>query len=214
MKMKIKLQLFTILFLFSSINFAQSKLNAPYIGLHFGASSNENAAYQKIQNSPEFVFGGNFGIPLYKNLSLYTRATYFVNNDFSGNASYFDPSIQVYNQATGFIASFSQLVINFGLQYSIPLFEEVNLGFAGGLTYSLVDHEAKFTSGQLIQKLDNEGVFGYFGGANVEKRFSDSDFALYAEALYNYADKDVIYFRDKFSGMNFTFGGKYYFVDY
>jgi hypothetical protein len=109
-------------------------------------------------------------------------------------------------------ASVGQLVVNGGLQYNIILSKELTIGLLGGITYTLVDQEARLFSGELIQRIDYQSFYGYFGGASVEKSFKNSDFSMFAEAIYNYIDDKSVYFRNVFSGMNFTIGGRYYFV--
>jgi hypothetical protein len=109
-------------------------------------------------------------------------------------------------------ASMAQLVVNGGLQYNIFLSKDLSIGLLGGITYTLVDQEARLFSGELIQRIDYQSFYGYFGGASVEKSFKDSDLSLFAEAIYNYIDDNSVYFRNVFSGMNFTIGGRYYFT--
>ncbi len=202
---------FAFLLLTSTLTEAQSYRNSTYFSGHFGArTSTLNSRGQ--EGGLNASFGAGFGFPIYKNLSFYSKVTYFLNDDFT---TFDDPQLlssdfQLFNNTQLVNGSFSQLIMNAGLQYNIRVSEEINFGFNGGFTYSLINQDARLSNGQIISNITNEGVYGYFGGGFVEKRFADENFALFAEAQYNYIDGSAIYFRDRFSGTNVTIGGRYY----
>jgi len=83
------------------------------------------------------------------------------------------------------------------------------MGFSAGFTYSLVNNKSTL-KGELYQSLDNQNLYGYFGGIDLEHRFTDSQLSAFGEAFYKYIRNDNFYFRDKFSGMNFIAGVRFY----
>jgi len=186
--------------------------NDPYIFGSLGGFSTGSAKNNPYKNSPAVVFSTGFGIPLYGAVSLYSRLSYIYKSNYTGREyqSYINSDLEIMNELVETNASFSQLLVNGGLQYNIHLSKEVNLGISGGITYAMVNHMAALPSGLVIQRLDNTGVFGVFSGVSIEKFFEDTGASVFGEAQYNYAKRNVVYFRDKFSGMNFTIGGKFY----
>jgi hypothetical protein len=154
---------------------------------------------------PNILFVGGFGIPIYKQLYFYNRISYSSKSDYNAN-----DQIDLYNSPFEATASLSQLIYNGGLEYSIFLSEDWLLGFSSGFTYSLVNHKT-LLNGEIIQKLDDKSFYGFFTGINLEHKFSDSNFSLMGEALYNYIGTHNFYYRNKLSGISFTFGGRYYF---
>ncbi|MGD8780654.1 MAG: hypothetical protein PVH88_17020 [Ignavibacteria bacterium] len=206
---------FAFLLLTFSLNQAQSYRNSTYFSGHLGArSSTVNSRGQS--SGLNASFGAGFGFPIYKNISFYSKVTYYLNDDFTtyDNVQQLSSDFQLYNTTERINGSFSQLIMNTGLQYNIRLSEEFNLGFNGGFTYSLINQEAKLSNGTIISSVTNEGAYGYFGGGYIEKRFKDENFAMFAEAQYNYIDGSAIYFRDRFSGTNVTIGARYYLSGY
>lgn len=186
--------------------------NNAYVFGSMGGYSSGGNSNSSLRNAPAVVFSTGFGIPLYGAVSLYSRLSYIYKSHYTGREyhSFINSDLEIMNELVQTNASFSQLVINGGLQYNIHLSQEINMGISGGVTYAMVNHLAALPSGLVIQRLDNTGAFGVFSGASIEKFFKDSGVSIFGEAQYNYARKNVVYFRDKFSGMNFTVGGKYY----
>lgn len=182
-----------------------------------------NLAIYKSTDNEAFRYGGSsrigggvgFGLRIADNVMLYTRAQIISKSDFNGyyDNRYLDTELKVVHTIGTANASVSQLIVNSGIQYNIFLTEEFTLGIIGGLTYTMIDQEARSLSGNILQHIDNEWFHGYFGGASIEKYFKDSDFTLFGEVLYNYIDENSLYFRDAFSGLNFTVGGRYYLLN-
>ncbi len=205
-----------LILIFISISIAQEKQNdGIYLSGFLGAQSSSEGINRYYNGGSSLFFGAGLGIPIFSNISLVGRISYISKSDYDAffDPRYIDQSLEITNNLASVNASISQLIFNGGIQYKIFLIEGINLGLLGGLTYGIIDHEAKLTNSFIVQQIDNEGMFGFFGGANIEKDFEDSDFTLYAEAIYNKINNDVIYFRDAFSGMNFTFGFRYYFTN-
>ncbi len=156
-------------------------------------------------------FGAGFGIPLFKNAYLYNKVSFHSKSDFRAyQNSYIQHGLDVVHEIERVNASFSQIIYNGGLQYNIQFSDEIIVGLTGGLTYSIVSQEVFALSGAQLQNIDNEGLFGYFGGLSVEKRFDDSDLSVIGEAQYLYFDSDRVLFTRSLSGMNYSFGFKYY----
>jgi hypothetical protein len=196
-----------------SINAQDDRNRSSYFSGHIGAYSGNGTAYGRANGTQAFNIGAGFGLPLIGDLYLFSRFSYVSKSGYEGffDNRYLDQSLQSVNELVRVNGTFSQLIMNGGLQYKLYLVEDISMGFAGGLTYAMVNHEARVVSGELIQQIDNSGVFGYFLGLTVEKEFERSDLSIFAEGIYNKAEKDMVYFRDAFSGMNFTVGMKYYF---
>lgn len=154
---------------------------------------------------PNVLFQLGLGVPINSHLFIYNRISYTSKSDFRAYAR-----VEPANQLIETTSSFSQLIYNAGLRYSIYIAQEWNLGLSAGFTYSVVNNKS-YLKGQLYQNLDNQSLYGYFGGIDLEHRFQDSHFSAFGEAFYNYIRNDNIYFRDKFSGMNLTVGVRFYF---
>lgn len=161
---------------------------------------------------PSIVLSAGFGLPLISNVYLYTKLSYISRTNYTAeeNYNFVQPDLTTINELVRADASFSQLLFNGGLQYNIYITDDITLGINSGLTYVLVNNQASLPNGTVLQQLNNIGVFGVFGGVSLEKNIEDSNVTLFGEAQYNYAKKNMIYFRDKFSGINFTVGARYY----
>jgi hypothetical protein len=184
-------------------------------------SANMSAYSSPQSNSPSRNEGGTriggglgFGINLFHNVYLYGKATYVAKSNYIGiyDNNYYRTEVNISENLSMVNASMAQFVVNGGIQYNVILSKELTLGVLGGLTYTLVDQETRLFSGELVQRIDYQSFYGYFGGVSAEKSFKNSDFSMFAEAIYNYIDDKSAYFRNVFSGMNFTIGGRYYFV--
>ncbi|MCW8803589.1 MAG: hypothetical protein OQK57_04255 [Ignavibacteriaceae bacterium] len=203
-----------LVFMAVTIN-AQSYLknSSPFIGGMAGAVS-MNQSDSRGQSGLSFVFGGSFGIPVpfVKNLFLYARTSYSSQSNFQSlyNTSYSNASVQLSDAFTEVNSSFSQLILNGGLLYNFILSEEFVLGVNGGLSFMVVNQEARLRTGTVISSIENENIWGAFGGIIAEKRWDDSNFSTFAEAQYNYAESDAVYRPGSLSAMNYTFGVRYY----
>ena len=189
------------------------KSNSAFLGGMAGAVS-MNQSDSRGQSGLSFVFGGSFGIPvpLVKNLFLYARTSYSSQSNFQSlyNASYLNTSVQLSDAFAEVNSSFSQLILNGGLLYNFIISEEFVLGVNGGLSFMVVNQEARLRTGTVISSIDNENIWGAFGGIIAEKRWDDSNFSTFVEAQYNYAESDAVYRPGALSAMNYTFGVRYY----
>jgi hypothetical protein len=211
---KIILQLILILSIAITLN-AQSYLKntSPFLGGMAGVAS-VNLSSNDGQTPLSFAFGGSIGIPvpLVKNLYLYARTSYISQSNFQSfyNTSYLNNIVQLSDEFVEVNSSFSQLILNGGLLYNFIVTNEFVLGINGGLTFMVVNQEARLRTGRVISSVDNENIWGAFGGVIAEKRWDDSNFSTFAEAQYNYAESDAVYRPGALSAMNYTFGVRYY----
>jgi len=213
--MKKILILFNLLFCIASSSTAQSylKSSSPFLGGMAGVAS-VNLSSTDGQTPLSFAFGGSIGIPVpfVKNLFLYARTSYISQSNFQSfyNTSYLNGGIQLSDEFEEVNFSFSQLILNGGLLYNFIVTNEFVLGINGGLTFMVVNQEARLRTGRVISSVDNENIWGAFGGIIAEKRWDDSNFSTFAEAQYNYAESDAVYRPGALSAMNYTFGVRYY----
>ncbi len=186
------------------------KKSAFVSGLIGGAQiSNSNNG---SENPVAISFGGSIGYPITKNLFLYTRGSFTSKSNFQSfyNTSYLSSQIQFSDQFVEVNSSFSQLLFNGGLLYSFNLSDEFALGISGGATFAVINQEAKLLGGHVISKVDNETIWGYFGGAMVEKYWEDNNITTFIEAQYNFLQSDALYHPTALNNLNFTFGVRYY----
>lgn len=194
-----------------SINAQNLNYNSAFVSGLVGAAQINNSGVQSGR-STALAFGGSFGYPIVKNLYLYTRGAYTSKSNFQSyyNSSYFTSQFQLSDQFEKVNSSFSQLLLNGGLLYNITLSDEFTLGVSGGVTFSLINQEARLIGGHVISKLDNETIWGYFGGVMIEKYWGDNNITTFLEAQYNYAESDASYHANALNAMNFSFGVRYY----
>ena len=211
-------KLILVLLLFSfTLTFAQLNIknNSPFISGMAGVAKT-NFSGNDGQSQLAFAFGGSFGIPLpiAKNLFLYVRTAYSSQSNFQSfyNSTYLNNNIQLTEGITEVNSSFTQLILNGGLLYNFIMSDEFILGINGGLTFMVVNQEARLRTGVVISSIDNERIWGAFGGLIAEKRWEESNLSTFAEAQYNYAESDAFYRPDALSTMNYTFGVRYYFA--
>ena len=186
------------------------KKSAFISGLMGAAQINSSSSGQ--ESPVAFTFGGSFGFPITKNLYIYTRGAYSSKSNFQSyyNSSYLTSQFQLSDQFVEANSSFSQLLINGGLLYNFYLSDEFTIGISGGMTFSIVNQEAQLIGGHVISSIDNESIWGYFGGLMLEKGWKDSNVTTYAEAQYNFAQSNAPYHATALNAANFTFGVRYY----
>ncbi|MCG6913727.1 hypothetical protein LJE86_07395 [bacterium BMS3Abin03] len=203
-----------IILLFVSFNNVQAQTfnkKSAFISGLVGAASLNNSGVSD-HNSFALTFGGSFGIPLTKNLFLYTRSSYTSKSNFQSyyNESFVTSQFQYSDRLALVNASFSQLVINSGLLYNFYVSKFLTLGVSGGATFAVLNQDAKMVGGHVISNVDNEAIWGAFGGLMVEKGWEESNITTFAEAQYNYAQSDAAYHSNALNRMNFTIGVRYY----
>jgi len=60
--------------------------------------------------------------------------------------------------------------------YNFLVTDDLVLGVNGGLSFMVVNQEARLRTGTVISSIDNENIWGAFGGIIAEKRWDDSNF--------------------------------------
>jgi len=187
--------------------------NSVFFGGMAGAAQ-MNLSENEGRTPLSFVVGGSIGIPvpIVKNLFLYARTSYTSQSNFQSfyNTSYLNYSVQFSDEFVEVNSSFSQLILNGGLLYNFLVTDEFVLGVNGGLTFMVVNQEARLRTGTVISSVDNENIWGAFGGLIGEKRWEDSNLSTFLEIQYNYAESDAVYRPGALSAMNYTFGVRYY----
>ena len=213
--MKKILILFGLLFYIAATINAQSYLrsSSPFVGGMAGVAS-VNLSGTEGQVPLSFAFGGSIGvpIPIIKNLFLYARTSYISQSNFQSfySTSYLNSNVQLSEDFVEVNSSFSQLILNGGLLYNFLVTDDLVLGVNGGMTFMVINQEARLRTGRVISSVDNENIWGAFGGVIAEKRWDDSNFSTFGEAQYNYAESDAVYRPGALSAMNYTFGVRYY----
>lgn len=213
---KILLLIFVMAFVTEAAVTAQNKINSPWLSGYMGTRFGNALSTTRDGDSFGLNFGAGFGVPLFLNFAWYNKVTYQTQSEFSAydEIEYMNAELELVNETVPVDASFSQLLINTGVQYSIYFSDSFSLGINAGLTYSLVKSEAHTKDGRSTGGLDNTGIFGYFSGVGLEKHFIDSNFSTLLEAQYNYLSSESYSFHEKFSGMSLAIGMRYYFSQY
>jgi hypothetical protein len=211
---KIVLLVIIIFFVSATLPAQRNRLNSStFLGGMAGAAK-MNLSGTDGQNPLSFVVGGSFGIPVpfVNNLYLYARTSYTSQSNFQSfyNTSYLNYSVQFSQEFVEVNSSFTQLILNGGLLYNFLVTDEFTLGVDGGMTFMVINQEARLRTGTIISNVDNESIWGAFGGVIGEKRWDDSNFSTFVEIQYNYAESDADYRPGSLSAMNYTFGVRYY----
>jgi len=206
-----------LLIIIFSISEATAQNNRYSNSVFFGGiagAAQMNLSENEGRTPLSFVVGGSIGIPvpIVKNLFLYARTSYTSQSNFQSfyNTSYLNYSVQFSDEFVEVNSSFSQLILNGGLLYNFLVTDEFVLGVNGGLTFMVVNQEARLRTGTVISSVDNENIWGAFGGLIGEKRLEDSNLPTFLEIQYNYAESDAVYRLGALSAMNYTFGVRYY----
>ncbi len=196
-----------LIFIFPLVSKAQNSIPEKSIFLSGGIGVSQSFSSEELASKylPGILFQVGFGISLNSHLFIYNRLSFTSNSKFKAYTQ-----ARPINELVEVTSSFSQLIYNAGVRYRIILAPDWALAFSIGLTYSLVNNRSTI-KGEVYQILDNQNFYGYFGGIDLEHKFSDSNLSVFGEALYNYIRNDNVYYRDKFSGMNLSAGIRFYF---
>lgn len=196
-----------LIFIFPFITKAQSHIRDKSIFLSGGIGIAHSLSSEDLSSKylPNVLFQIGLGIPIYSHLFVYNRISFSSKSDFKAYSK-----IGPMNQLVEVTSSFSQLIYNGGLRYGIFISEDWTLSLSAGLTYSMVNSKSVL-KGELFQTLDNQNLYGYFGGIALEHKFPDSKISIFGEAIYNYIGNRNINYREKFSGTNISVGILYFF---
>jgi hypothetical protein len=169
---------------------------------------------QTLKKKSSFISGlvGAAQVSNSGNLYIYTRGSYSSKSNFQSyyNTSYLTTQFQLSDQFVEVNSSFNQLLLNAGLLYTFNLSKEFSLGVSGGVSFAVVNQEAQLIGGHVLSSIDNEAIWGYFGGLMVEKAWEETNVTTFAEAQYNFAQSDAPYHASALNAVNFTFGVRYY----
>ena len=202
---------FLVVIQFSDLSAQKLNKKSPFISGLVGAAQ-VGGSSSRQESGVALTFGGSFGFPITKNLYVYTRGSYSSKSNFQSyyNTAYLTSQFQLSDQFVEANSSFNKLLLNAGLLYNFFLSKEFTLGISGGVTFAVVNQEAQLIGGHVLSSIDNEAIWGYFGGLMVEKGWEDSNVTTYAEAQYNYARSSAPYHASALNAANFTFGVRYY----
>jgi hypothetical protein len=211
MKMKLLVTIILTTVLVTTISTAQVNKNSAFVSGLVGGAAVSNSEINS-GNSIAITFGGSFGIPVAKNFFIYTRSSYSSKSNIHSyyNTSYITSQINFSDEFVKVNSSFSQLLINSGLLYNIYITDDITIGLSSGISFAVINQEAKLIGGHVISSLDNENIWGYFGGLSLEKYWGEEDITTFAEFQYNYANSDASYIISALNAVNFTFGVRYY----
>ena len=156
--------LFTSLSIVNILPQSRAEHSSPFISGMVGTAK-VSLSGSGEQSPMALAFGGSFGIPITKNLYLYTRSSYTSQSNFQSfyNTAYLSGSLLLSEEFTQVNSSFTQLLVNGGLLYNIRITEEFVLGLNGGLSFMILNQEAKLRTGQVISNINNENIWGAFG---------------------------------------------------
>jgi hypothetical protein len=217
-KLELKMQYFVailsllVLMQISSVEAQTLKKRSSFISGLVGAAQVSNSGSSNRAGSVALTFGGSFGFPITKNLYIYTRGSYSSKSNFQSyyNTSYLTTQFQLSDQFVEVNSSFNQLLLNAGLLYTFELYKDLTLGVSGGVSFAVINQEAQLIGGHVISSIDNEAIWGYFGGLMIEKGWEETNVTTFAEAQYNYAQSDAPYHASALNAVNITFGVRYY----
>jgi hypothetical protein len=203
--------LLLVLLQFTDVEAQGINKKSSFISGLVGAAQVSNSSTSR-EGSVALTFGGSFGFPITKNLYIYTRGSYSSKSNFQSyyNTAHLTTQFQLSDQFVEVNSSFNQLLLNAGLLYTFYLSKEFSLGVSGGISFAVVNQEAQLIGGHVISSIDNEAIWGYFGGLMIEKGWEETNVTTFAEAQYNYAQSDAPYHTSALNAVNFTFGVRYY----
>lgn len=211
MKFKRILSLLAVGLLLNSAAFSQeNKPNPIYITVNGGMFKSDIDFNDTYDSDWGLNLGGGIGIPLPKKFYIIGKVRYF--------AKYGVPSISHYELVNGSwvvtsktkdgSADFKQWFINGGIQYNISLNENSQLGFNAGISYTKITE--KISSQSYSSNINMDGTLGYFVGLEYEYKFTETPFAVCADADYIFTRKTVENFLGNLGGLSSTLGFKYY----
>ncbi|HKJ82053.1 MAG TPA: hypothetical protein VJ954_08520 [Ignavibacteriaceae bacterium] len=159
--------------------------------------------------------GLGLGVTLSEKINLLVKATYFSKKGIPSISTFSMDSAghsTIVTQKNGGSAVFRELLINAGLQYNIDIAEDIMLGTNGGLTFVYAKEVQNDKTGKNILTSNASGLWGFFIGASLEKRFGEGPFSLFMECQYNFNLIGFLGLIPGFGGTNISLGGRVYFA--
>lgn len=189
-------------------------LGTPYLSAHLGTFITSRSGFSNTYNSNVgFAYGAGVGLPLTSNLYLCGEATYFTK---SGTPWWYTYNYQngvstIVSKERNGSATFTQWIIDGGLQYNFAISKRYSLGVGAGLTYTTFSEKTQSANGLGSADVTGQGALGFYGGLSGERRFEGSPFAIFADIQYNYARQSVVAAVGNYGGTNLSLGLRYYF---
>jgi hypothetical protein len=204
-----------------SINlFSQQRKPVPaFATLDLGVLNTDREHFSDTYNSSTgFVVGGGLGLQVSSSVAIVVKATYFHKSGVplvrTYNYSILTGTTTLVSQKKEGTASYTQWLLNAGLQFA--LFDVSTFGFSanGGVLYSVVSEEQD-ASPDFSYSSDGKGIYGYFLGLNVEGDIPELPISPFAEVQYNFTRSGIVQAPQPagghFGGLNISLGAKYYF---
>ena len=174
---------------------AQSPSRTPaFVSVGLGPFWTDRSGFAETYGSRAVLAGAvGFGLPVARHLHLYGKVMYMAEKSLDETAQ------------------FKQWLVNAGLQYGLPLLDDIILAFQGGVAYSVVSEETHNADG-LSSSLHGSGIQGLFGGVGAERTFDRSPWSVFAEIQYNTTRSDIASLVGEFGGLNIMLGIRYRFL--
>ena len=191
-----------------------SQLGSASVSLDFGGFVSSRSGFSDTYGSNlGLALGGGVGLPLTNHLYLCGKATYFSK---SGTPWWYTYGYQngvwtIISKTREGSATFTQWIINGGLQYDFLLSKVYSLGVDGGVTYTNFSEKVESANGLGSSNESGRGILGFYGGVSGERSFEESPFAIFVDAQYNNARLDVASAIGNYGGINLSVGVRYYF---
>lgn len=166
-----------------------------FVSVGLGPYWTDRSGFAETYGSPTVLAGaGGFGLRVVPHLHLYGKVTYMAKKSLDETAQ------------------FKQWLMNAGLEYGLPLLDNITLALQGGVAYSVVSEEMNEADGS-SSSLRGSGFQGLFAGVGAERPFEGSSCSLFAEIEYNTSRTDVASLVGEYGGLNITLGIRYRFLD-
>jgi hypothetical protein len=203
-----------LIFVVSQIYSQERKPVPLFATVHLGILNTDRENFSDNYGSNTgFVFGGGLGFQVSSSAALVFKATYFHKSGVPLIRTY------SYNYSTGTMtlvsekkegtASYTQWLVNAGLQVSILDLNQFFMLGSGGILYSVVSEEQNAPS--LSYSTSGKGVYGYFLGLTMEKEYKELQLSPFIELQYNFTRSGIINTLGHYGGINVSLGCKYSF---
>lgn len=192
----------------------QLKSNSGYLSIHAGGFIISQSGFSNTYGSnlgP--AFGVGLGLALTTHLFLCTKASYFTKQGTPLWVTYgfTNGKSTIISESRNGSANFREWILDGGMKYDFFISKPYNLGLEGGITVITFADRAQSANGQDSFQDNGEGAFGFYAGLSLERRFKRNPFAVFADAQYNYALKNVATAVGNYGGMSLSLGVRYYF---
>lgn len=185
-----------LLLLMNALALAQHPSHTPaFVSVGLGPFWPEQPGFAETYGSQTVLAGSvGFGLPVVPHLHLYGKVMYIARKSVDETAQ------------------FQQWLVDAGLQYGLPLVGDIDLGFQGGVAYSVVSEQMKELDGS-SSSVRGSGIQGFFAGLGAERPLERSSCSVFAELQYNAPLSDAAALMSDYGGLSVTVGIRYRFVD-